>query len=144
MLERYSKISPNIITSSSTDAYEALKSILDTLDEKHLVGATPAIIIDGLISNAKARKDTIMAITHLADLRNRVYRELQQEISNSFYYGMNTVTSNKWIGESELAMGIFRNNAMQLLLWSPNEATTQFAYEALMHNKGFIREMRSF
>lgn len=136
MLERYSKISPNIITSSSTDAYEALKSILDTLDEKHLVGATPAIIIDGLISNAKARKDTIMAITHLADLRNRVYRELQQEISNSFYYGMNTVTSNKWIGESELAMGIFRNNAMQLLLWSPNEATTQFAYEALMHNKG--------
>lgn len=136
--ERWSSTIAKAETTSSPKMYKELKSVLDSLDENNIVGIMPTITLSEMISNTKAREDTIMALTHLADLRNRTYRKLEKDISNSFNYGLGhiTPTSNQWIGESALTMPIFRNKAMELLVGSPNEATTQFAYEALMHTKG--------
>lgn len=136
--ERWSSVVKKAETSSSIEMYKELKSVLDTLDENNIVGTMPAVTLSEMISNTKARKDTATALTQLLDLRNRAYRKLQSDISNSFNYGLGELepTSNQWIGESALAMTIFRFKALELLNWSPNEATTQFAYEALMHTKG--------
>lgn len=79
-----------------------------------------------------------MAFTHLKDFRDRAYRQLENAISDPFYYGLGEIypTSNEWHSESKISIWLYRNYALNLLLTYPNNASTQYAYEALLHTKG--------
>ena len=123
--------------SHSDEVMQELKAALDSLDTYRVTGTLESCILTDMIRCGIQRKDTLLVLQNLLDFRNRIYRLLQKEIVSSFYYGWGELkpATNSWLGESYLAMYLYRYCALNVALYYPNEVTAQLGYEILLHSK---------
>lgn len=129
----------NARVSHTLESYQDLKVVLDSLEKNRIEGVLSSLVLSGMIENSINRNDTIMAFTHLVDLRDRAFKQLGNNISDPFYYGLGEIypTSNEWYSESKISIWLYRNYALNLLSTYPNNVSTQYAYDALLQTKGF-------
>ena len=129
----------NARESHTLESYQDLKAVLDSLEKNRIGGVLPSLVLSGMIENSIYRNDTIMAFSNLIDLRDRAFKQLENNISDSFYYGLGEIypTSNEWYSESTISIRLYRNYALNLLSTYPNNVSTQYAYDALVYDHSF-------
>ena len=125
--------------SHTLESYQDLKAVLDSLKKNRIGGFLPSLVLSEMINNSIYRNDTIMVFRHFVDLRDRGFKQFANDISDPFSYGLGKVrpTSNEWVSESKISIGLYRNHALNLLSIYPNNISTQYAYNSLLQTKGF-------
>lgn len=123
--------------SHSDSVMRNLNSVLDSLDVHQVHGLLESCMMSELTRCALLRKDPKLLMDLLVNFRNRTYRLLEKEITDSFYYGWGRLRpgTNSWIGESYLSLYLYRCYTLNAALLYPNDLAAQLGYEILLHDK---------